>query len=276
VEAHKARDLAVAEGEIVKQEKQQVERALADVTRISNQNLTAANQVAVSILGNINEIRMGMQQAADSLRSNAELAASSDLLESLLQRYPRAEGFAMTRAPGTVVAVVPAKYRQALGADTSQLEHNRMTLERGVPILSRIYQAPEGFAAVTLVVPVKQGKTIPGFISLRIKPVDFLGGLLAVDTQTEQRSVWVVQDDGLLLYDTDPREIGLNLFREERFKQIPELRQLAEKIAEQDAGVGFYQSQPAGQDQPSRQIAAWVSLRPAENRGWKVVVLEAW
>jgi len=276
VEAHKARDLAVAEGEIVKQEKQQVERALADVTRISNQNLTAANQVAASILGNINEIRMGMQQAADSLRSNAELAASSDLLESLLQRYPRAESFATTRAPGAVVAVAPANYRQALGADTSQLEHNRMALERGVPILSRIYQAPEGFAAVTLVVPVKQGKTIPGFISLRIKPVDFLGGLLAADTQTEQRSVWVVQDDGLLLYDTDPREIGLNLFREERFKQIPELRQLAEKIAEQDAGVGFYQSQPAGQDQPSRQIAAWVSLRPAENRGWKVVVLEAW
>ncbi|AMK76588.1 hypothetical protein A1342_18885 [Methylomonas methanica] len=276
VEAHKARDLAVAEGEIVKQEKQRVERALADVTRISNQNLTAANQAAASILGNINEIRMGMQQAADSLRSNAELVASAGLLESLRQRYPRAESFATTRAPGTVVAVAPAKYRQALGADTSQLEHNRMTLERGVPILSRIYQAPEGFPAVTLVVPIKQGKTIPGFISMRIKPTDFLAGLLVADTQTEKRSVWVVQDDGLLLYDTDPREIGLNLFREERFNQIPELRQLAEKIAEQDAGVGFYQSQPAGQDQPSRQIAAWVSLRPAENRGWKVVVLEAW
>lgn len=276
VEAHKARDLAVAEGEIVKQEKQQVERALADVTRISNQNLTVGNQAAASILGNISEIRVGMQQAAESLSSTAELAASAGLLESLLQRYPRAESFATTRAPGTVVAVAPAKYRQALGADTSQLEHNRMALEWGVTILSRIYQAPEGFPAVTLVVPVKKGKTIPGFISLRIKPTDFLGSLLAVDTQAEKRSVWVVQDDGLLLYDTDPREIGLNLFREERFKQIPELRQLAEKIAGQDAGVGFYQSQPAGQDQPSRRIAAWVSLRPAENRGWKVVVLEAW
>ncbi|QSB01093.1 protein kinase [Methylomonas sp. EFPC1] len=276
VEAHKARDLAVAEGELVKQEKQQVERALADVTRISNQNLTAANQIADRILGNLNEMRMGMQQTAESLRSNAELAASAGLLESLLQRYPRGESFATTRAPGTIVAVAPGKYRQALGADTSQLEHNRMTLERGVPILSRIYQAPEGFPAVTMVVPIKQGKTIPGFISMRIKPVDFLGGLLAEDTQTQKRTVWVVQDDGLLLYDSDPQEIGLNLFREERFNQIPELRQLAAEIADQDAGVGYYQSQSAAQSAPSRQIAAWVSLRPAENRGWKVVVLEAW
>ncbi|NOV31591.1 serine/threonine protein kinase [Methylomonas sp. ZR1] len=276
VEAHKARDLAVAEGELVKQEKQQVERALADVTRISNQNLTAANQIADRILGNLNEMRMGMQQTAESLHGNADLAASSGLLESLLQRYPRGESFATTRAPGTIVAVAPAKYRQALGADTSQLEHNRMVLERGVPILSRIYQAPEGFPAVTMVVPIKQGKTIPGFISMRIKPVDFLGGLLAEDTQTQKRTVWVVQDDGLLLYDSDPQEIGLNLFREERFNQIPELRQLAAEIADQDAGVGYYQSQSAGQSAPSRQIAAWVSLRPAENRGWKVVVLEAW
>jgi len=276
VEAHKARDLAVAEGELVKQEKQQVERALADVTRISNQNLTAANQIADRILGNLNEMRMGMQQTAESLHGNADLAASSGLLESLLQRYPRGESFATTRAPGTIVAVAPAKYRQALGADTSQLEHNRMVLERGVPILSRIYQAPEDFPAVTMVVPIKQGKTIPGFISMRIKPVDFLGGLLAEDTQTQKRTVWVVQDDGLLLYDSDPQEIGLNLFREERFNQIPELRQLAAEIADQDAGVGYYQSQSAGQSAPSRQIAAWVSLRPAENRGWKVVVLEAW
>ncbi|WP_026602556.1 serine/threonine protein kinase [Methylomonas sp. 11b] len=276
VEAHKARNLAVAEGEIVKQEKKKIERALADVTRISNHNLTAANQIADSILGNLNEMRMGMQQATESLRTNADLAASSGLLDSLRQRYPRGESFATTRAPGTIVAVVPGKYRQALGADTSQLEHNRMTLERGVPILSRIYQAPEGFAAVTMVVPIKQGKTIPGFISMRIKPVDFLGGLLTEDTQSKKRTVWVVQDDGLLLYDTDPQEIGLNLFREERFNQIPELRQLAAEIADQDAGVGYYQSQSAGQSEPSRQIAAWVSLRPAENRGWKVVVLEAW
>ena len=276
VEAHKARQLAVAEGEVVKQEKQQVERALADVTRIANENLTAANQVAANILGNLNQMRMGMQQAADALRSVKDLSKSDVLLENLRQDYPRAESFATTRAPGTIVAVAPAKYSQAMGADTSQLEHNRLALARGVPVLSRVYQAPEGFAAVTMVVPIKQGNSIPGFISMRIKPVDFLSGLLAADTQSKKRTIWIVQDDGLILYDTDPREIGLNLFREERFNQIPELRQLAKEIAEQDSGVGFYQSQLAAQDQPSRQIAAWASLRSTENRVWKVVVLEAW
>lgn len=276
VEAHQARQLAVAEGENVKQEKQRVEGALADVTRISNQNLTAADHAAATILASIEKVRTSMRQAAATLHGSADLPASTRLLERLLQDYPRAESFATTRAPGTIVAVAPAKYRQALGANTAQLEHNRLVRERGVPILSRVYQAPEGFAAVTLVVPVKRGKTIPGFISVRFKAAEFLGGLLAANRQTEQRSVWVVQDDGLILYDTDAAEIGLNLFREERFIEIPELRQLSEQIARQEAGVGYYQSQTAGQLAPSRRIASWVTLRPAENRIWKVVVLEAW
>lgn len=276
VEAHQARKLAVAEGEMVKLEKQRVETALADVTRISNQNLNDADEAAVTIQASLAELTAGIEQAAATLRAGAELSATGPLLDSLQQRYPRVESFATTRAPGRIVAVAPAKYRQAVGADTSPLEHNRLVLERGVPILSRVYQAPEGFAAVTLVVPIKQGKSIPGFISVRLKAAEFLGGLLAAGAQSATRMVWVVQDDGLILYDTDPSEIGLNLFREERFAQIPELRQLSQQISQQDAGVGYYQSPAAGQAAPSRRIASWVMLHPAENRAWKVVVLEVW
>lgn len=276
VEAHQARKLAVAEEEMVKLEKQRVETALADVTRISNQNLHDADEAAASIQASMADLTAGIEQAAATLGASAALSATGPLLDGLLQRYPRAESFATTRAPGRIVAVAPAKYRQAVGADTSQLEHNRQVLARGVPILSRVYQAPEGFAAVTLVVPVKQGNAIPGFVSVRIKAAEFLGGLLASGAQTATRLVWVVQDDGLILYDTDRSQIGLNLFREERFAQIPELRQLSLQISQQDAGVGYYQSPAAGQAVPSRRIASWVTLRPAENRGWKVVVLESW
>lgn len=276
IEAHRARQLAVAEAEAVTLEKQRVESALADVTRISNDNLTAADAVAATIRDAIDEIRIGIEQLAGSVRNIADRQTMTGALEAVRLRYPGAESFAATRAPGTITAVAPAKYAQAVGADTSQLEHNIVARERGIPVMSRVYQAPEGFAAVTLVVPIKRGKVVAGFISARFKAADFLGGLLARGIQTENRTLWVVQDDGLILYDTDPHEIGLNLFREERFSQIPELRQLAEEISKQDAGIGYYQSESTGHEAPSRRIASWVSLRPTENRQWKVVVLEAW
>lgn len=269
IEAKQSHQLAVDETEKAK-------RALADVTRISNRNLTVADDAAADIRAGIAEITRGMETTADSLDDLTDLAAIDAQLATLVQNHPRAESFAATRAPGTIIAVAPSQYRQAIGADTSQMEHNRLVIEKAIPIMSRVYLAPEGYQAVTLVVPIKRNGAIPGFISTRLKADNLLGGLLPQNIQTEARAIWVIQDDGLILYDTDTEEIGRNLFREERFLEIPELRQLAAQIDEQDAGVGYYQSRNAGQPEISRRIASWVTLHPAENRPWKVVVLEAW
>lgn len=202
--------------------------------------------------------------------------AMTPLLTSLLTRYPDAELFAATIAPGTITAVAPAKYAEAIGADTSRLEHNRLALELTEPILSRVYEAPEGFDAVTLVVPIKRGKTTPGFLSARFKAAEFLGKLVPAGLQTQERAVWIIQDDGFFLYDTDTDEIGENLFREERFDKIPELRQLARQIADQEAGIGYYHGPTHGSGRESNRIAAWQTVRPTKNRAWKVVVLEQW
>ncbi|MCQ8182611.1 serine/threonine protein kinase [Methylomonas sp. SURF-1] len=273
VEAHQARQVAEAEGELAKQQQQRAEQALADVTRISNANLSSADTIAAKIGVEFEQTQAGLTQTAARIKSAAELAAAGPLLESLLARYPRLVSVATTRAPGTIVAVAPDQYRQARGADTSQLEHNRQVLQTGEPALSRVYPAPEGYQAITLVVPVRIGNTLAGFVSGRFKAAELLGELLAPELQLPGRTIWVIQDDGLILFDTDRDEIGLNLFREERYAALPELRELARHIAAQDAGVGYYQN-PAAYS--GRRIASWVSLRPVTNREWKVVVLEAW
>lgn len=273
VEAHQARQVAEAEGELAKQQQQRAEQALADVTRISNANLSSADTIAAKIGAEFEQTQAGLTQTAARIKSAAELAAAGQLLEGLLARYPRLVSVATTRAPGTIVAVAPDQYRQARGADTSQLEHNRQVLQTGEPALSRVYPAPEGYQAITLVVPVRIGNTLAGFVSGRFKAAELLGELLASELQLPGRTIWVIQDDGLILFDTDRDEIGLNLFREERYAALPELRELARHIAAQDAGVGYYQN-PAAYS--GRRIASWVSLRPVTNREWKVVVLEAW
>jgi serine/threonine-protein kinase len=276
VEAQQARQLAVAESENVKLEKRKVETALADVTRISNTNLTAADHVGSLIRQRLAALEQAQAQLAGSLHS---IKSGPKLIAALAALYEQAigvESFAATQAPGRIIAVFPEKYNHAIGADTSQLEHNLLAVKIGKPVLSRVYMVPEGFAAVTLVVPVKQGQQVTGFISARLQAAEFLGGLLAEDTHSAHRDIWVVQDDGLILYDNNPAEIGRNLFREDRYLQIPELRQLSEQIATQEAGVGYYQNQSSAQAEISHRIASWETLHPTENRAWKVVVLEAW
>lgn len=273
IEAKQAHTLAVAEGEQAKQQFQRAEQALADVTRISNTNLTVASRIAYSIGGEFANLLNGLVQAAAQFRSDADLVGATPRLEKLTTELPRLESTATTRAPGTILAVAPARYRHAIGADTSQLEHNRMALQSGEPILSQVHPAPEGYQAVTLVVPVKAGNATIGFVSGRIKAAEFLGGLLQAELQDSRRTIWIIQDDGLILFDTDTKQIGLNLFREERYAQLPELRQLAKEIAGQRGGVGYYENSAA---YSGRRIASWVGLNPVANREWKVVVLEAW
>ncbi|WP_347989755.1 serine/threonine protein kinase [Methylomonas sp. AM2-LC] len=276
VEAQQARQLAETESENVKREKHKVETALAEVTRISNTNLTAADHIASLIRQRLATLQQGQTQLAASLHNVNPGPKLTKALAVLLEQSAGVESIAASQAPGRIMAVVPDKYRHAIGADTSQLEHNILTLQTGQPVLSRVYMAPEGFAAVTLVVPVKQGQQVTGFIAARIQAAEFLGGLLAEDQHTAQRDIWVVQDDGLILYDNNPDEIGRNLFREDRYLQIPELRQLSQQIAKQEAGVGYYENQSAAEAETSHRIASWETLRPTENRAWKVVVLEAW
>jgi serine/threonine-protein kinase len=276
MDARKEREVAVAERRMAIHARERAETALADVTRISNENLTAADQIAEDIANAIGSIRSGMERLADAAGNVGDRKAMTPILTSLLTRYPDAELFAATIAPGTITAVAPAKYAEAIGADTSRLEHNRLALELTEPILSRVYEAPEGFDAVTLVVPIKRGKTIPGFLSARFKAAEFLGKLLPAGLQTQERAVWIIQDDGFILYDTDTDEIGENLFREERFDKIPELRQLARQIADQEAGIGYYHGPTHGSGRESNRIAAWQTVRPTKNRAWKVVVLEQW
>ncbi len=276
VEAEKARKLAVIEQQNVKYEKQKVERALADVTRISNDNLTTADHALKVTKLQIDELRQAMEQVAATMSGVKKGKTLTRLLEEFLSRFPYAESFAASSAPGKIIAVAPSKYKQAIGSDTSKFEHNILVMEQRAPITSRVYMAPEGFEAITLVVPVKNGQRVSGMLSVRLKAADFFGELLSNDIRIEKRDIWVVQDDGLILFDNNPNEIGQNLFREERFQQIAELRQLAKQIILQDAGVGYYKNKSAGQAEDSQRIASWRTLQPTDNREWTIVVLEAW
>jgi serine/threonine protein kinase len=256
------------------QAQRRAESALTDATRISDSNLIIADRLADDITNAIGAIREGMEQLADSASFPGNAAAMASQLEALRARYPGVESFAAALAPGRIFAVAPARYTRAIGADTSRFEHNRLAMTLGKPVLSRPQETPEGFEAVTLVVPVKRGKTIPGFISARFKAAEFLGGLLSPDMRSAAKTVWVIQDDGLILYDTNPAEIGENLFREERFAAIPELRRLAGEIARQKTGVGYYRRSDPTTGAVLNRIASWETLRPAENQRWRVVVLE--
>jgi serine/threonine-protein kinase len=275
VEADQARQLAQTESVLARRAQQKAETTLVEVSHIANGNLAMAQQVATALDGAIGAVRSDLEHVAALKPPLTDRAAMTPLLDGLLSRNPALESAAATVAPGRITAVVPERYASAVGADTSPLEHNVLCLERKQPIMSRVYPAPEGFHAITLVIPVFDGARVEGFLSVRVKPAEFLRRVLPPGTETERRKVWIIQDDGLILYDSNPEEIGNNLFRPEAYQRVPGLRELADSIAGQQTGVGHYRS-GAGNGAPVNHLASWIDAAPTANRSWKVVVLEDW
>ncbi|BBA33609.1 putative non-specific protein-tyrosine kinase [Methylocaldum marinum] len=273
LDAREARELAIAERGIAVHARQRAETALSDVTRISNENLTAAVQIAEDIAEAVASIRNGMAQLGGS---NPDFGADESAAASLSARHPEVELFAAASGPGNITVLAPAERRETNPAGAFRFEYEQLAEESAEPMLSRVYDTPEGFDALTLAIPLKGGRNVPLVVLARLKPAEFLGRLLPAGLQTHERAVWIIQDDGFILYDTDAAEIGENLFREQRLDKIPELRHLARQIADQEAGIGYYHGPAhAGGREPSH-IAAWQTVWPTKNRAWKVVVLEHW
>jgi hypothetical protein len=170
----------------------------------------------------------------DSPKTRAALAG-------LCQRYPYVADCATISPKGILVAVEPKAYQSHQGADLSSRPLVARMLASRQPMLTDAFTAVEGFTALALQRPVMtQDGTFIGAVSVLLKPADFLASAVAPQFAASGWECTVMQPDGHILYDADPKQVGTNLFTDALFKGFPALRELGRQIAEQPSGYGTY------------------------------------
>ena len=112
-----------------------------------------------------------------------------------------------------MVAVEPEAYQEYEGLNISDQDHVIRLQETQAPVLSLAFRAVEGFDAAALQWPIfAPDGELSGSVSMLIRPGSLLATLIAPQVQGFPIDVWVMQPDGLVLYDPDVEEIGRNLF----------------------------------------------------------------
>jgi hypothetical protein len=71
---------------------------------------------------------------------------------------------------------------------------------------------------------------------------------------------WVMQKDGLILYETDPTQTGLNLFTDSLYKDYPELIALGKRMVKEKKGEGFYTFLVHGTKNVVKKRAVWKTV----------------
>ncbi len=85
--------------------------------------------------------------------------------------------------------------------------------------------------------------------------------------------VWLMKDDGQIIYDEDPKQIGKYLFTDEMYAKFPELHQFGQKVLKAEWGIGYYSFLGAGSEKDIvYKIAAWDSAKLPDGKVWKVVI----
>ena len=162
---------------------------------------------------------------------------------------------------GIMKVIEPDKYKKFEGTDISYQDSVKEMLKTKKPVISDLIDSVEGIKSVDFNVPVfSEKKEFLGCVSMLTR-IEEMIKFAAVQVEAGRGvKTWVMQRDGLIIYETDHSQIGLNLFSDPLYKDYPELVDLGKKMVKESSGQGTYTFLINGTQNVVRKEAAWRTL----------------
>jgi hypothetical protein len=232
----------------------------------------AARSVNASLMAMDNELADAAENIETIAPTGLDSQATRLILADLYEKLDHVEDCGTVSAEGVLMALAPETFAEAEGADISDQEQIQRLKETEQPVLSLVFTAVEGFPALDLERPLfdESGEMI-GSVSVLFKPEVRLGPVIDPLVDDPNWEIFISQTDGVIVYDTDPNQIGLNPYEDELFQNYPELVAATDKVVANKSGTASYAFEDTDTGEPVRKRAWWttVSLHGTE---WRVVV----
>lgn len=173
---------------------------------------------------------------------------------------------------GIVRHMEPSDYRNLENADVSTQEHVIAMLKTREPVFSRGFSSIEGFQAVDLARPLfDENNNFIGSIGVLFRPELLIDSLLETSVTPPDYELWIMQTDGLMIFDSDTTEIGRMLFRDPMYADYSGLLNLGKTIVSETAGKGSYIFLAPGTKENVIKNVAWQTVG-LHGREWRVAL----
>jgi len=220
----------------------------------------------------------GLSAAARELSSvDLKSDAARKILNNLCQNRPYVIDCAIIDTTGRMIAVEPAEYGEFEGKDISaQMQVQLMLLEKR-PLLSSVFSAIEGRKAIDFGYPIfSDKKEFLGSVSMLVDQVKLAEDIILPLVWRKHCKIWIMQKDGVLIYDPDLNQIGRNVFKDNFFSGFNVLVSFCRTLADSKEGMGSYDFYAAGMEDKTvvSKYAAWDTVSLYGNE-WRIVVMEA-
>ncbi|MFA6618825.1 MAG: cache domain-containing protein [Candidatus Neomarinimicrobiota bacterium] len=195
-----------------------------------------------------------------------------DLLKNILDKNQGIFEATFITLEGILRYIEPADYKNFENSDISMQEHVIALRKDPKPVFSTGFEAVEGFLAVDLAYPVydKDNKLLAS-ISLPIRPELLVKPLLKKSMIPDDYELWIMQTDGMIIFDQDQDEIGKILFSDPMYAKYESLLALGKKISANTQGEGSYVYLATDTDEKMVKNVMWQTLKFYECE-WRVVL----
>lgn len=150
------------------------------------------------------------------------------------------------------------------GGDPAIIDNAAVVMDkvkRGYSVFTGAYKNKLNELVANYIWPVKgEDEIVHGAIYIQISMTDLLRHYVAREISGMPLNIWVMQTDGLILYDTDMAEIGVNLFSDKHFSGYPSLVELGKKIVQYETGTGEYKYISKGNKVEILKSTQWNSV----------------
>jgi hypothetical protein len=233
----------------------------------------AASRVHSGISSVLQRVGRDMQSAAKET-GKLGTGKESEMREILLRLCadrPYVIDAAFVDSKGVMKIIEPEQYRKHEGADISKQEAVMQIRKSKKPRMGKVFNSVEGAKSVDIEYPVFSGnRKFSGSVSLLVRQDELVHGVAAPLEKELGVNCWVMQKDGVIIYETDGTHLGSNLFHDPLYRNYPELISLGKRMTKEKNGTGFYPFPVHGSDKVVKKAAAWKTIQFLNNH-WIVV-----
>ena len=225
------------------------------------------------IMTGLNKLDSDLQRSAKEL-SGKDLKGdyARDVLKRLYGTNPYIIDCETVSNHGIMLAVEPPEHRKSEGADISGQAHMVKLLKTKKPVMSDSFRSVEGPEAVVIHYPVfSPEQQFAGSVSALFAPEYLLQGIIGPVSSNLPVTIFLIETDGLVIYDVDAKQIGLNVYNDPLYKPFPELIAFSRKVAAADEGSGSYRFFQKGMEKPVTKVAYWRTVA-IHGTMWRLVI----
>lgn len=231
------------------------------------------SRVQGEITAALNRLDKNLQQSAQTLSGNVlKSDHAREVLKKLYGANPYIIDCETVSNKGIMLVVEPPRHNAAEGADISKQAHMVKLFKTHKPVFSGSFRSVEGPNAVAFHYPIfSPDRQFAGSVSALFAPEYLFSSIIEPVASNLPVDIFLMQTNGLMIYDMDVKQIGLNVFRDPLFKPFPELIDLAKKVGAANEGSGGYRFYRKVGEKPVTKVAYWRTVA-IHGTTWRLVI----